>query len=94
MVKMSVITRLFPPSVMMVLAMVSPKPVFEVTPMMMPTQAQAMATATVWVAPSANASQMSLKLIRVLFLNPATTMVATMVITAEKTTVVPEKSSK
>ena len=79
---------------MMVLAMVKPNPVFDVTPMMMPTHAHAIATATVCVAPSANASQTSLKLMRVLFLNAATMIVATMVITAENTTVVPENNNR
>ena len=53
-----------------------------------------MATATVCVAPSAKASQISLKLMRVLFLNAATMIVATMVITAENTTVVPENNNR
>ena len=49
------------------------------TPTMMPTQAQAIATETVDFAPATKASQMSLKLMRLMGRSSATRMVTTMV---------------
>ena len=92
-VKNNVNSRLVEPSAIMVLAIVRPNPVFEQTPMMIPTQAQATATETVCFAPLASASRKPERLMRVSFLNIDTTMVTRIVITAEKITVVPEKNS-
>ena len=92
-VKNSVKSRLVEPRAMIVFAMVRPKPVFEQTPMMMPTQAQATATETVCFAPSASASRKLEKVMRVSSRNIETTMVTRIVMTAEKITVVPEKNS-
>jgi len=83
MVKRRVRRRLFPPRVMIALAIVRPKPVLLTTPMMMPTQAQAIATGTVCLAPSMQASRMSRRLMRVDFLKAETITVTAMVITAE-----------
>ena len=93
MVNTSVKRMLVLPREIIVLAMVRPNPVLEHTPMMMPTQAQATATDTVCLAPSASASSRSLKDIRVSFRMNETRIVTTMVSTAEKMTVVPEKNS-
>ena len=74
---------LVPPKAIIVFAMVRPKPVLEHTPMIIPTQAQAIATDTVCFAPLAKASTISFTLMRVSFFSCATTMVTTMVNTAE-----------
>ena len=71
------------PREMMVLAMVRPKPVLEQTPMMMPTQAQATATETVCLAPSARASSKSFRDMRVSLRMKEIKIVTRMVSTAE-----------
>ena len=83
MVNTSVKRMLVLPREIIVLAMVRPNPVLEHTPMMMPTQAQATATETVCLAPSARASSKSLRDMRVSFRIKDTPMVTRMVSTAE-----------
>ena len=85
--------RLCSPMLMMAWATFRAKPVMPQTPTIMPTQAQAMATETVDLAPWTKASQMSLKLIRLTGRSSATTMVTMMVQKAPRMTVTPLKIS-
>ena len=81
------------PMRMMAWATFRAKPVMPHTPTMMPTQAQAMATETVDLAPETKASQMSFRLMRLMGRSSATMMVTTMVQKALKMTVLPLQMS-
>ena len=93
MVKSRVRNRLCWPMLMMERATFRAKPVRPQTPTIIPTQAQAMATETVDLAPATKASPISLRLMRLMGLSCATTMVTTMVQKALIITVLPLKIS-
>ena len=93
MVNTSVSRTLDWPMRIMACATLRAKPVMPQTPTMMPTQAQAIATETVDFAPATKASQMSLKLMRLMGRSSATRMVTTMVQNALKMTVLPLQMS-